>query len=452
MQQEVSHAKDRERELLLQQMDFEKSQEMKAIHDRWSKEEQQMQNEISSLQNELQQMSSVWSAKLEEEKAKIRMEADQLEKTSQLTVSNLVEDIKQLEKSHEESVARLMDQHEANIKEMQESQLSEHKNAIEALQIAHQAVLNQLKEEHCQALKLQQEQLQQEYEQNKELLKEQLYQKHRQELCHQIEIQVKEMAAIKSDLDQLAEISKKKERDYLQDTDKLKEEIEKKEKYVKNLKCEVEKLQQTTDQLLSELDAKKKDLADTKIEQQLQLEQMEDRLIANAEKEKENIKEDHIQEMHQLVSEFSRAQQLLKNKISVLNMELLQSEERYKNRESRAEDLEEICRLRNTITDRETQMKKFQEEKRFFQMELINRETNFNKIFGSTPQVGVINPLNKKTKGGEKILRKFTSAPSLQQSLHNRLEHLPGSPVHEEHLNPIRPLPPMPPSAKKYVK
>lgn len=50
---------------------------------------------------------------------------------------------------------------------MQESQLSEHKNAIEALQIAHQAVLNQLKEEHCQALKLQQEQLQQEYEQNK---------------------------------------------------------------------------------------------------------------------------------------------------------------------------------------------------------------------------------------------------------------------------------------------
>lgn len=62
------------------------------------------------------------------------------------------------------------------------------------------------------------------------------------------------------------------ERDYLQDTDKLKEEIEKKEKYVKNLKCDVEKLQQTTDQLLSELDAKKKDLADAKIEQQLQLE------------------------------------------------------------------------------------------------------------------------------------------------------------------------------------
>lgn len=49
VQQEVSHAKDRERELLLQQMDFEKGQEMKAIHDRWTKEEQQMQNEVSYL-------------------------------------------------------------------------------------------------------------------------------------------------------------------------------------------------------------------------------------------------------------------------------------------------------------------------------------------------------------------------------------------------------------------
>lgn len=48
MQQEMSHTKDRERELLLQRMDFEKRQEMKAIQDRWAKEEQQMQNEVSS--------------------------------------------------------------------------------------------------------------------------------------------------------------------------------------------------------------------------------------------------------------------------------------------------------------------------------------------------------------------------------------------------------------------
>ena len=45
--------------------------------------------------------------------------------------------------------------------------MSDHKAGIEALQIAHQAVLKQLKEEHCQALKLQQEQLQEDYEKKK---------------------------------------------------------------------------------------------------------------------------------------------------------------------------------------------------------------------------------------------------------------------------------------------
>ena len=29
-------------------------------------------------------------------------------------------------------------------------------------------------------------------------------------------------------------------------------------------------------------------------------------------------------------------------------------------------------------------------------MELVNRETNFNKVFNNTPNIGVINPLNYK--------------------------------------------------------
>lgn len=38
----------------------------------------------------------------------------------------------------------------------------------------------------------------------------------------------------------------------------------------------------------------------------------------------------------------------------------------------------------------------FQEEKKFFQMELVNRETNFNKVFSASPNVGVLNPLDAK--------------------------------------------------------
>ena len=33
-----------------------------------------------------------------------------------------------------------------------------------------------------------------------------------------------------------------------------------------------------------------------------------------------------------------------------------------------------------------------QDEKRYFQLELINRETNFNKVFNMNPNVGVLDP------------------------------------------------------------
>ncbi|PNI87446.1 FAM184A isoform 12, partial [Pan troglodytes] len=38
----------------------------------------------------------------------------------------------------------------------------------------------------------------------------------------------------------------------------------------------------------------------------------------------------------------------------------------------------------------------------FYQLELVNRETNFNKVFNSSPTVGVINPLAKQKKKNDK--------------------------------------------------
>lgn len=37
----------------------------------------------------------------------------------------------------------------------------------------------------------------------------------------------------------------------------------------------------------------------------------------------------------------------------------------------------------------------FQDDKKFYQLELVNRETGFNKVFNSSANVGVINPLIK---------------------------------------------------------
>ena len=71
----------------------------------------------------------------------------------------------------------------------------------------------------------------------------------------------------------------------------------------------------------------------------------------------------------------------------------------------------------------------------------MNRETNFNKVFnGSSPSVGVINPLQAKTKPGKS---NKGSVSSLVSS--TRLDPIPNSLAHEKRLNNQQPLPPTPP-------
>ena len=74
-------------------------------------------------------------------------------------------------------------------------------------------------------------------------------------------------------------------------------------------------------------------------------------------------------------------------------------------------------------------------------MELLNRETNFNKVFKAAPNIGVINPLQAKTKPGKEGIRQTTSL--MMNS--SRLDPIPNMPVHEKRLNNSRPLPPTPP-------
>ncbi|XP_015686493.1 protein FAM184A-like [Protobothrops mucrosquamatus] len=70
-------------------------------------------------------------------------------------------------------------------------------------------------------------------------------------------------------------------------------------------------------------------------------------------------------------------------------------EDKYQNREPRPEDLQLIAELKDLIAERDQLIKKLIDDKKFYQLELVNRETNFNKVFNASPNVGVINPLVK---------------------------------------------------------
>jgi hypothetical protein len=70
-------------------------------------------------------------------------------------------------------------------------------------------------------------------------------------------------------------------------------------------------------------------------------------------------------------------------------------QELYDSRPSRPEDLEMLNKLQEEIVNKEKLLQKAAEDMKFYKLELINREENYNKVFGSNPTVGLINPLSK---------------------------------------------------------
>jgi hypothetical protein len=86
----------------------------------------------------------------------------------------------------------------------------------------------------------------------------------------------------------------------------------------------------------------------------------------------------------------------------ILCLSLQESEQKYKNRESRKEDIDLIAHLKQVLEERERENACLTEEKRFCQLELMNREATYNHLFGVQPIVGVLDPLQHHRKKGLK--------------------------------------------------
>ena len=74
---------------------------------------------------------------------------------------------------------------------------------------------------------------------------------------------------------------------------------------------------------------------------------------------------------------------------------------KYHARESLPEDLERIMQLQQAVMEREQALEKAVADMKFYKLELVNREENFNNRFAQgggmgAMNVGVMNPLAKK--------------------------------------------------------
>ncbi|CAE7877418.1 FAM184A [Symbiodinium sp. KB8] len=71
----------------------------------------------------------------------------------------------------------------------------------------------------------------------------------------------------------------------------------------------------------------------------------------------------------------------------------------FASRPSREDDLVRISKLTKLVQLKDAEVGRLKEEMKFFKLELVNRETNFNKVFARQPNVGVMNPLGARAGG-----------------------------------------------------
>jgi hypothetical protein len=112
--------------------------------------------------------------------------------------------------------------------------------------------------------------------------------------------------------------------------------------------------------------------------------------------ERDSLLKEHLEETTSLQQEFQNTTEMMEDRYKQLQKRYEDLQDMYDNRPSRDEDVALIKHLQGEVEVKDEALKKAYEDMKFYKLELINREENYNKVFGASPNVGILNPINKK--------------------------------------------------------
>ncbi|XP_053237764.1 protein FAM184A isoform X3 [Podarcis raffonei] len=402
-----------------------KEREKNAARDSWQKKVEDLLDQRHCLGEALHKSISnisLLKQNLEMQLSQSQTSMQQLQAQFSQERQRLAQEIEELEEEHQQRHKSLKEAHILAFQNMEETKEEEQKELEERLKQKHLEELHALKEAHRQAMDAFKLEMEQELQTLRFELEDEgkaMLASLRSELNHQHAAAIdqlrhnhqQELAAAKMELERSIELSRHQEKEFVCRISDLQDELRHRDHHISELDKEILALHENISALTKELEFKGKEVLRIRSEsnQQISLEEME---------------------------------------------------EKYQNRESRPEDVQLIAELKDLIAERDQLIKKLIDDKKFYQLELVNRETNFNKVFNASPNVGVINPLVKQKKKNDKSANRFVSVPNLSalessgvgNGHANRLDPIPNSPIHDIEFNSSRPLPhPIPPKEPKTV-
>ena len=111
----------------------------------------------------------------------------------------------------------------------------------------------------------------------------------------------------------------------------------------------------------------------------------------------EVLSNDHLSETQKMLKEFDSATHFFKKQVFQLERKIADAEVKYQNREPREQDLQKIHDLEHGVEQTKKKMHSLEGELEYVKLELLNREINYNKVFGSRTVI-----VDKELNGGAK--------------------------------------------------
>uniref|UniRef100_A0AAY4AQI7 Protein FAM184A/B N-terminal domain-containing protein n=1 Tax=Denticeps clupeoides TaxID=299321 RepID=A0AAY4AQI7_9TELE len=440
---ELREEHETDRQAALNQLSHQKDLEMMAAREAWQRKVEDLLEQISLLKQSLELQLSQSKHTLQQLQAQFSQERERL-----------AQQMRDLARDHQHQEHRLQEAHCVAMQAMEEARQHnlrhEQREELRALRDAHRQTLDILRQQSEQELQTLRFELEDEGKAMLASLRSELNHLHATAIEHMRQIHIKENAAAKREQEHALERQQNHEQELRSQISDLQQEVTCRKKRVVDLDHEVHNLNETIGTLTKELELKGKEVLRIRSEANLQIRAHEQDLSKRHEREMAEMNAMHNREAQIMLSDFNKAQELLKDKISALQIILDGTEEKLRNRESRHEDLQTIAELKEIVSEREALVKKLVDDKKIYQLELVNRETGFSKVFNAGPNVGVINPLIKQK--GRKTADRFVSSPNLSvvegAGRGARLESVPSSPVHHCELHTNKALPPPAPPAE----
>nr|CAB3244394.1 protein FAM184A-like [Phallusia mammillata] len=455
----ASQYTDERREALLH-LESRKEDELNAARAGWEEQIRQLSMQMTDMRNGFEAERHQMEHRVEEGRSEMTSLERRLRSEAQEAEIKLRSEMEKLIATHKMEIATLEQRKSDESRNTESKLLSQHREEMQSQMRAQQIALEALKDKMKREKMEEWERREQEFQQDVEEIKSQLQHQHSSTLDDVTRQYETQLATAKSSLEQQANASERKEEEYNRKLTDLEMELRNTTSQLNHLRDKVTEQNESLATVNRELDMKGQEILRVRSDAHGELRRREEELTRKFQTKQDRYEAETIRQKQAMVNDFNRATEALKDKLSSLNIALREAEEMYERRDSRPEDLDMINQLKELVRDRENQMQKLIDDKKYYQMELVNRETNFNKVFSAAPNVGVLNPRGKK-KGQNtlsappRFTQQFVSVPNLNSiepamNGSNRLEPIRSGSTSPGGYKQLQPTPPQHP--KKFLR